>query len=219
MADRSKKITELTSTSSVTANDVFVVVTDTATSAVTKKVTVGGVFSNVDANVTFNKAITVANGVNIATGALSVGGVATISANGAWVGNNSGLKGEKGDAGSDGTIGVKGDTGDKGQKGDYGSDGAKGDKGDSGEGADGAKGDKGDKGDQGDKGNTGDKGDQGDKGNTGDKGDKGDIGDKGDGGDKGDQGDKGEALYLANIDGGIPSTIYTTTNTLDAGGV
>lgn len=71
---------------------------------------------------------------------------------------------------------------------------------------------------------TGAKGDTGAKGEVGSTGEKGQKGDYGVDGSKGDtgigtKGDKGEALYLANIDGGEPSTIYTITSILDAGSI
>jgi len=194
MTDRSKKITELSLVSSAIANDVLVVVTNTATTPVTKKITVGALLANVSTNVAFNQTASFAN-VTV-SGTISVSNAVVIAANGQWVGSPSGLKGDKGVFGDKGDTGQ---TGEKGQKGDYGSDGSKGDKGEKGTdgvlGNNGSKGDKGevgDKGLQGETGLTGTSGDKGDQGSQGDTGDKGEIGDKGDIGAKGEIGDKGD---------------------------
>lgn len=125
MTDRSKKITELVATSSAIANDVMVVVTNTATTAVTKKINVGNLFANITATAAFSNAVSFAANVSM-SGALSVGGNTVINANGAWAGSSTGLKGDKGDVGSKGDLGP---IGDKGQKGEYGINGDKGQKG------------------------------------------------------------------------------------------
>jgi hypothetical protein len=124
MTDRSKKITELAAASSAIANDVMVVVTNTATTAVTKKITVGALLANISTNVAISQTLSVAN-VSV-SGTISVNGAAVIASNGHWVGSGSGLKG---DTGGVGAKGDKGSSGDKGQKGDYGLDGTKGQKG------------------------------------------------------------------------------------------
>lgn len=170
MTDRSKKISELTAVSSAVANDVLVVVTNTATTPTAKKITVGNLFANVAANTTFSGRVNVAN-------TISVNGSVVIAANGAWIGNSTGLKGEVGSKGDKGELGT---TGSKGDKGEYGVDGTKGEKGDSGGGGSGTKGDKGDTGATGAKGDTGAKGEAGATGakgdtGTGTKGDKGDA--------------------------------------------
>lgn len=203
-------MTELAVASSAVANDILIVTTNTATTAVSKKITVGNLFGNVTANATFSGRVNVAN-------TISVNGSVVIAANGAWMGSGSGLKGE---VGSKGDKGVTGTTGDKGQKGEYGADGSKGEKGADGTaGTSGSKGDKGDAGTTGAKGEVGDKGEAGASGSKGDKGDvgaKGEVGTSGTKGDTGSKGEKGDGLngvtMPADTDFEIATSNITTTN-------
>jgi acyl-[acyl carrier protein]--UDP-N-acetylglucosamine O-acyltransferase len=109
MTDRSKKITELPAASSVIPADLLLVVKDTTSTPNTHKVTAANLFANVSANTVLNGRVTLANTTTISgsvnlTNTFSVGGTVTIAANGAWVGDSSGLKGE---------VGSKGDKGDR----------------------------------------------------------------------------------------------------------
>ena len=148
---------------------------------------------------------------------LYVSGSEVINSSGAWVGANSGLKGEvgptgaqgpQGDKGSTGAQGPQGATGPQGQKGATGAQGPQGDTGATGaqgpqgdKGATGATGPQGDKGatgatgpqgGQGNKGDTGAQGPTGSQGATGDKGQKGEIGPQGDTGPQGNAGATGD---------------------------
>ena len=148
---------------------------------------------------------------------LYVSGSEVINSSGAWVGANSGLKGEvgptgaqgpQGDKGSTGAQGPQGATGPQGQKGATGAQGPQGATGPTGaqgltgdKGATGATGPQGDKGAtgatgpqgaQGNKGDTGAQGPQGAQGATGDKGQKGEIGPQGDTGPQGNAGATGD---------------------------
>ena len=62
-------------------------------------------------------------GENIHPATVSIGDTEVINAQGQWVGDPSGLKGEKGDTGDRGEKGDKGDTGDKGADFDAAADG------------------------------------------------------------------------------------------------
>jgi len=143
---------------------------------------------------------------------LYVSGSEVINSSGAWVGANSGLKGEvgpqgpqgaQGDKGATGAQGPQGATGPQGQKGATGATGPTGPQGDTGpqgsqgdkgaQGAQGAQGDKGDTGATGPQGAQGNKGDTGAQGPTGPQGAQGDKGQKGEIGPQGDTGPQGNA--------------------------
>lgn len=111
-------------------------------------------------------------------------GVPLVDADGMWLGDTTGLKGDKGDKGDPGEAGADGADGAPGADGIAGMNGMNGTNGLNG--ADGAKGDKGDKGDPGD---PGDPGADGAPGAPGAMGANGLDGAKGDKGDKGDPGD------------------------------
>lgn len=64
MSDRSKKITELTAVTTVAANDVLVVVTNTATAAVTKKVTVNNFMNSLGVTTSFSQVNTISVGLS-----------------------------------------------------------------------------------------------------------------------------------------------------------
>ena len=136
---------------------------------------------------------------------LSINGTNVINAAGAWVGSDSGIKGQKGQKGEVGQKGQKGQAGtngtdgDKGQKGQAGTNGTDGDKGQKGEvgqkgqkGQAGTNGTDGDKGQKGQAGTNGTDGDKGQKGATGSKGQKGQAGTNGTDGDKGQKGEVGQ---------------------------
>jgi len=119
MTDRSKKITELTTLSNASPDDLLVIVDDPAGVPETKKITVGRFFGNVATNTVFKSAVSSNGSVSIAN-TLNVSGVASFTSNisfkgtilanttpvinstGYWVGNPSGLKGDKGSAGEAG---------------------------------------------------------------------------------------------------------------------
>ena len=71
MVDRSRKVSELTALASATAEDILVIVDDPSGVPVTKKITVGGLFGNVQPNTTIkgtftaNGTITLAGNTNI----------------------------------------------------------------------------------------------------------------------------------------------------------
>jgi len=120
MTDRSKKITELTTLSNASPDDLLVIVDDPAGVPETKKITVGSFFGNVATNTVFKSSVTSNGGVTVAN-TLNVSGVASFSSNisfkgtilanttpiinstGYWVGNPSGLKGDKGSVGASGS--------------------------------------------------------------------------------------------------------------------
>lgn len=64
--DRAKKISELTATTSAVANDQLIIVTNTAGTAVTKKIVVGNLFGNSSANVRIRSVTTPANSAALA---------------------------------------------------------------------------------------------------------------------------------------------------------
>lgn len=66
MPDRAKKISELTAATSAVANDQLIIVTNTAGTAVTKKIVVGNLLGNSSANVKIRSVTTPANGASIA---------------------------------------------------------------------------------------------------------------------------------------------------------
>lgn len=71
MVDRAKKITELTAATSVAANDIFLVVSNTSGIAATKKITASNLFGNAQVNSTF-QTISVGN-VSINSTAIKIG--------------------------------------------------------------------------------------------------------------------------------------------------
>ena len=119
MTDRSKKITELTTLSNASSDDLLVIVDDPSGVPETKKITVGNFFGNVVSNTVFKSSV-VSNGNVVVANTLNVTGTASFTSNvnfrntilanntpvinstGYWVGNPSGLKGEKGVSGTNG---------------------------------------------------------------------------------------------------------------------
>ena len=61
MTDRAKKVSELSATSSVSVNDYIIIVTDTANTPTTKRVTINNFFGNTVANVFIQKIAEPAN--------------------------------------------------------------------------------------------------------------------------------------------------------------
>ena len=92
-------------------------------------------------------------------GSFYVGSTEVIDTNGAWVGSNSGLKGEPGTNGTNGSKGQKGAAGSNGSNGTNGSKGQKGEAGTNG--TNGSKGQKGQAGTNGSNGSDGSKGQKG----------------------------------------------------------
>ena len=126
------------------------------------------------------------------TGQYITGVGQVINSSGAWVGANSGLKGEVGPQGPQGNQGAQGAQGDKGQKGEVGATGPQGPQGNVGaQGPAGNDGDKGAQGATGPQGATGDKGAQGATGPQGAQGPQGNTGAAGSDGDKGATGAQG----------------------------
>lgn len=149
MADRAKKISELTNLTTPVGEDLLVIVDDPSGTPETKKITVTNFVGNVvpnthlrgtltvngaiilAGNTVLTKTLSVSNTVSVVgnvnvNGSLLVSNAVVVNSTGYWVGNSSGLKGDKGDIG---TLGTKGDKGELGDKGDTGSSGVKGDKG------------------------------------------------------------------------------------------
>lgn len=86
MVDRAKKITELTAVTSITNNDVFIVVTNTAGTATTKKITINNFRAGLPpitvgvANTTSLGTVIVANNLTVnATGHLSLSSNVTVN--------------------------------------------------------------------------------------------------------------------------------------------
>jgi hypothetical protein len=86
MADRAKRITELTAISSIANNDVFIVVSNTAGTAVTRKITINNFRNGLPpivvgtANTSCTGVVAVGNGLSInATGFLRVGNVVSVT--------------------------------------------------------------------------------------------------------------------------------------------
>ena len=73
MADKAKKISELTAATSVAANDLFVIVGNTSGTSTTKKITVANLFANVDSNTTFKQVVNVGANVSLNTTAIKIG--------------------------------------------------------------------------------------------------------------------------------------------------
>ena len=126
------------------------------------------------------------------TGQYITGVGQVINSSGAWVGANSGLKGEVGPQGPQGDQGAQGPQGQKGAQGATGPQGAQGPQGNVGaQGPAGNDGDKGAQGATGPQGATGDKGAQGATGPQGAQGPQGNTGAAGNDGDKGATGAQG----------------------------
>ena len=126
------------------------------------------------------------------TGQYITGVGQVINSSGAWVGANSGLKGEVGPQGPQGDQGAQGPQGQKGAQGATGPQGAQGPQGNVGaQGPAGNDGDKGAQGATGPQGATGDKGAQGATGPQGAQGPQGNTGAAGSDGDKGATGAQG----------------------------
>lgn len=90
-ADRAKKISELTATTSAVANDQLAIVTNTAGTAVTKKITVGNLFGNVSTSKVNATSICVGNStVNVAVNStvITVGTDLSINTTSIKVGNS-----------------------------------------------------------------------------------------------------------------------------------
>ena len=86
MADRAKRITELTAVTSITNNDVFIVVSNTAGTAVTRKITINNFRSGLPpivvgvANTSCTGVVAVGTGLAVnATGYLSIGSNVTVN--------------------------------------------------------------------------------------------------------------------------------------------
>lgn len=65
MADRARKISELTALTTASGDDLLVIVDSPAGSAETKKITLTNLFANVTPNVAFTSSITVSGNTNV----------------------------------------------------------------------------------------------------------------------------------------------------------